>query len=292
MAATTKATMPGLCDDSSDKPSLGKYELFNGKDDALQAIFCKLTKFKTYQYAFTHARHYMELFAMLVLEGLEEFREYYFLAKCALYWSRLRNSRLIRKINLRIAAYNAANPDKKPVRAHRVDAETAEIESKRPAEEVFAQSLGFDFTSYLDETNDDADVQDCTDGNARGLSFNFDGQLDRLETATDQLRLVKDLNGVWWFIMIIRVFGPHRATVATIGGFGEPGESFKQTGDREGDEELETDAFDAREGITITKTEGVFDAAFHKLSDARARLAIHGILVSVSWKIYVFTKSA
>ena len=296
-ATATKAPMPGPVIDS-ETPSIGGHVLVNGKDDAISAKWYRVDRYGEYERAFGHDGHYAQVFALMFEAGELVFDLPSKQAKCALDFAYLRNARIIRKVNKRIAEYNAANPDKKPVQPHSVDAETAEIEAKRPEMEAFARSIGYDFSKYVNETNDDADVKDCTDGTAFGLKFNFVDQLDRLETATDNIRLMKDVDGVWWYLMIERAFGPHRATQACAGGFGDPKkdgkqESFKETGDREFDEEVSTNVFDAREGITITiLAEGEFQPVLHKLSDARARLAIHGIMVSCVWKVYIFTKSS
>ena len=136
--------------------------------------------------------------------------------------ARIRNRRLMKKVNDIIAQHEG----KKQFDLTNMDfIDTAETIAK-------AHELGIDVTKYMDETMDADDVAQCS--NAWCLNQN-----ETCGKAADNVVIITDLDGVDWFILIVRQNGPGRSQLAWAGGFVDKDETFKAAAIREMDEEMD-----------------------------------------------------
>ena len=84
--------------------------------------------------------------------------------------------------------------------------------------------------TYLNDSALCDDVEQCTN------DWNLD-QKSGVQEATDNIKIITDLDEVDWVILVGRVNGPGRCQGAFAGGFVEDGETFQQAAEREGEEE-------------------------------------------------------
>ncbi len=148
--------------------------------------------------------------------------------------SRIRNHRLMRKINAVIAQHEGKLPFTIPD-----DPNITQVIAD-------AARLGVDTSKYLDETSDADDVEQCT--NSWCLNQNAE-----CGKAVDNVMIINDLDNVDWFVLIVRQNGPGRAQLAWAGGFVDKGESFREAALREKDEETEVSII-GRSNVTYTTT--------------------------------------
>ncbi len=139
--------------------------------------------------------------------------------------SRFRNHRVMRKVNSIIATREGKKPFTFTVEMTQLD-----IHISKTVDE--AKALGINPSKYLDESTDDDDVPQCSN----------DWCLNQNTTcgkAADNVQIITDLDGVDWFVLIVRQNGPGRSQLAWAGGFVDKGETFKAAALREKDEETE-----------------------------------------------------
>ena len=135
--------------------------------------------------------------------------------------ARMRNRRLMKKVNAVIAQHEG----KKQFDLTNMDfIDTAATIAK-------AHELGMDVSKYMDETMDEDDVSQCS--NAWCLNQN-----ETCGKAADNVVIITDLDGVDWFILIVRQNGPGRSQLAWAGGFVDKDETFKNAAIREMYEEM------------------------------------------------------
>lgn len=84
----------------------------------------------------------------------------------------------------------------------------------------------------MNEVMDEDDVSQCS--NAWCLNQN-----ETCGKAADNVVIITDLDGVDWFILIVRLNGPGRSQLAWAGGFVDKDETFKDAAIREMDEEMD-----------------------------------------------------
>jgi ADP-ribose pyrophosphatase YjhB (NUDIX family) len=112
----------------------------------------------------------------------------------------------------------------------------------REYDEIIGQSheLGVNTLIYLDESTDPDDIEQSTNKfciqnwNNKVISNNVNEQM--YDTG-DSVRLITDIDGVDWVVVISRKFGPGRNQYAYAGGYVDDGETIKQATKRERDEE-------------------------------------------------------
>ena len=212
-------------------PNIGKYKL-TAHDDALNSEFIKYEDFcNSGVSAFGHD--------YIVYRAIENYPELQhnankLLIKAKFAW--LRNIRIIRQVNILFALLRAEQdriskiPECDRVRQLPITAEMIALEETLEDLKLEAIAYGVDISGYLDTSNDDDDIKECTN------SWNQD-QKKEAGAASDYVHFVKDKDGVWWVLVITRVNGPGRNTYALPGGFKEPNETFSEAGCREGNEE-------------------------------------------------------
>jgi hypothetical protein len=134
--------------------------------------------------------------------------------------ARIRNHRLMRKVNAVLEKHAGKMQFNVP----------EDIDIEKALEN--ATALGCDVTLYMDEAADVDDVEQCTN----------EWCLNQSETcgkASDNVVIITDLDGVDWFVLIVRQNGPGRNQLAWAGGFVDNNETFKDAAIREMDEEME-----------------------------------------------------
>jgi len=141
--------------------------------------------------------------------------------------SRIRNRRLMRKVNVILAQCGGKK--------------LFEVDNMRPVFDIElvktrAKVFGVDVSAYLGDENDEDDVSQCT-------SEWCLNQSPEPGKASDNVQIITDLDGVDWLILITRKNGPGRGQKALAGGFVDPGETFVEAADREKDEETGVELF-------------------------------------------------
>ena len=139
-------------------------------------------------------------------------------------FARIRNHRVMRKCNEVLAQHEGK-------KLFTLTPEMLEIDSQLPQLQEEATRLGVNPRAYLDESTDADDVEQCT--NSWCLNQNpVRGK------ASDNIIIITDLDGVDWFVLIERQFGPGRAQAAWAGGFVDKNETFTEAALREKHEEV------------------------------------------------------
>ncbi len=143
------------------------------------------------------------------------------------YFSKYRNHRIMKKVNEVLNNY----PDKIKFSF------TDEMLKHNELINLYldkAKENNVNPDKYLDETTDEDDVKQCTSAWClEQLPNNIKGK------ASDNIKIITDLDSTDWFILIERQFGPGKSQLAWAGGFLEKDETFKNAAIREGDEETE-----------------------------------------------------
>lgn len=176
------------------------------------------------------------------------------LFELALMFSRLRNLRLMRKVNAILA-------DKGLV-LFKFTPEMEKLEKDLDIHHAEARKFGFDPSLYLDETTDEDDVPQCS--NEWCCKQNTEAG-----KASDNVVVITDCNGVDWFVLIVRKNGPGRAQLAWAGGFVDPGESFEDCSERELGEEMDMKVQGSKDSYTTNKT--ILTNVLHPDWDPRAK---------------------
>lgn len=188
------------------------------------------------------------------------------------FWSEVRNLRIIRKVNLILLENNKV--------LFPMSERMLELDSLVPEMLLKSTEFGVDPSLYLDESTDQDDVEQCTDGkdhaDQRTKSFNFT-QNEEPGKASDSLKIITDLNGEDWFVVIKRKFGPGRGNYALAGGFVDPEESFADAAIREDAEETDTNIEDRDDVVDFTITTQVLDVVKTNHWDPRGRFAKAGM---------------
>lgn len=190
------------------------------------------------------------------------------LFELALVFSRLRNLRLMRKVNVILADKGLVLFEFTP--------SMVELEKNRDLHIAKALEVGFDTSKYLDETTDDDDVPQCSNdwcckqNTAPGK-------------ASDNVVVITDCDGVDWFVLIVRKNGPGRNQLAWAGGFVDPNESFVDCAARELDEEVDMTVQDP-----YTTNTTILHNVLHSDWDPRAKFPF-GMEVGATVTHYIFT---
>lgn len=178
------------------------------------------------------------------------------LFELALLFSRLRNLRLMRKVNTILLEKN------KDLVLFKFTPEMDELEKNLDLHLAKAHEFGFDPSLYLDETTDDDDVPQCSNDWCCK-------QNPEHGKAGDNVVVMTDSEGVDWFVLIVRKNGPGRNQLAWAGGFVDPDESFVSCSRRELGEELGVKVKGSKRSYTITKT--ILPPVLHNDWDPRAK---------------------
>ncbi len=179
------------------------------------------------------------------------------LFELALVFSRLRNLRLMRKVNAILA-------DKGLV-LFKFTPAMVELEKDRELHIAKAEKVGFEYLLYLDETTDEDDVPQCSNDWCCK-------QNTQPGKASDNVVVITDCDGVDWFVLIVRKNGPGRDQLAWAGGFVDPNESFVDCAARELAEEMNVKvhgSYTAKKTITAKQT--VLPNVHHEDWDPRAK---------------------
>lgn len=182
--------------------------------------------------------------------------------------SRIRNRRLMRKVNVILAQCGG----KKLFDLEHLSLIDTDLVKTR------AKVFGVDVSAYLGEQNDEDDVSQCT-------SEWCLNQSTEPGKASDNVQIITDLDGVDWLILITRKNGPGRGQKALAGGFVDPGETFVDAADREKDEETGVELFGS---YTTTVTD--LDTVMMMDWDPRAKFP-HGMNVFARVTHHVFRKN-
>jgi hypothetical protein len=253
----------------------------SGKDDASSAYYVPLNWILngTIPLAFVHVAHLVKTYEELSIR----YPNNTFLKNCV---DRLklitnlsieRNKRLMKKINTRLEEINLTLPDIGKKTLHVVDETNDYIFNTL----IYNCSrCGISPDAYLDETNDEDEVNGCT--NAFCLN-----QLDEPGRASDAIRIIVDEEETHWLILIVRSFAPGIGNLALAGGFLdkilEKVESSSNAANREFDEEVS-----GAEWLS-TQFNIKFDLPEQNIPqwDIRVRFAKHGMIVGGNAVIYI-----
>jgi hypothetical protein len=185
----------------------------------------------------------------------------------ALVFSRLRNIRLMHKVNVILA--------EKGLVLFKFTPEMVELEKDLDRHIAEAREFGFDPSKYLDETTDDDDVPQCSNDWCCK-------QNTSPGKAGDNVVVITDFDGVDWFVLIVRKNGPGRNQMAWAGGFVDPNESFVDCAARELAEEVGMTVLDPTTITTILRN------VLHPDWDPRAKFPF-GMEVGATVTHYIFT---
>jgi hypothetical protein len=267
MAHSKPTDLPGL----SDRPNLGKKKLkfnFKAGDDAAAVCTVRVEdiaygrKAMPFLHVWFALLHYRDKLKNMRLAKLFEL---------AFKFSRLRNIRLIRKVNVKLAAKGLVCFD--------ITSEMEELEKNLQHYIEEAIKRGFDYSKYLDESNDDDDIDQCT--NDWCCKQNTEPG-----KASDNVVVITDCDGVDWFVLIVRKNGPGRHLVAWAGGFVDPYESFEEAADRELDEEIKMQVPD----VNFHIIKNILEPIIWRDWDPRAKFPF-GMVVGATVTHYIFTRT-
>lgn len=222
---------------SSNYPKLGKMTLqLLAKDDAKFVNVVRVTDILngTYAMPFLHVWFALDYFRTRNANYAKKLEILFTL-------SRIRNHRIMRKVNAIIATREGKKPFTLTVEMMRLDLNIENTVAE-------AKALGIDPSKYLDESTDDDDVLQCS--NEWCLNQNT-----TCGKAADNVQIITDLDRVDWFVLIVRQNGPGRSQLAWAGGFVDKGETFKAAALREKDEETEVHLIGDNVNFTTTLTE-------------------------------------
>jgi hypothetical protein len=262
-----------------------------GKDDASSAYFVPLNFVVNgiAPLAFIHVAHLVKTYEELSTRYPNNafFKDCVDKLKLITNLSIERNKLLMRKINTRLEEINEEleeinltlpEGEKKGKKALHIVDETNDY--------IFntliynCSRCGISPNAYLDEKNDEDEVNGCTN------TFCLN-QLDEPGRASDAIRIIVDEEGIHWLILIVRSFAPGIGNLALAGGFLdkvlEKVESSSDAANREFEEEVS-----GAEWLS-TQFNIKFDLPEQRLPqwDIRARFAKHGMIVGGNAVIYI-----
>lgn len=225
---------------------------FSGKDDALTVELTNVREILngTKKMAFGHPSFLLQAFQIL---GKLEFIP---IAECIVALAKYRNCRIIQACNLLIAVENERgwqdnNGNIVPLIPCEFTSDMMEIIMNHDVLQTCATSLGIDSSGYL--TGDiSSDIEACMHND-----FCLHQKLDGINSASDRVTIVEDLDGELYLLTIEREFGPGKNDVAFPGGFVELQENFIQAALRESSEEVE--------GIQVFEDKELFERTICKL---------------------------
>jgi hypothetical protein len=192
-------------------------------------------------------------------------------------FSRIRNHRLMRKINQEIAKH----PDKKQFT---ITQEMVDLDNQIHDLCADAMVMCVNPQYYLDTDGDDDDVEQSTN------SWCLNQNAERGK-ASDNIVIITDLDNIDWFVLIQRQNGPGRSQAAWAGGFVEDNETFPEAALREGEEEVDL-SFSKKHDIKFTKTITNLPVIISDDWDVRAKFVAgmeNGACVT-HYKFYYFDK--
>ena len=255
------------------KPNLGGLTLkMVAKDDAAFVNAVRVSDVASGRFAMPFLHVWFALAYYLTLTLSETAKQFAKQFAILFELSRIRNHRLMRKINQVIAQH----PDKKQfVAPDDSDSHVASVIAD-------ANACGTDPAKYLDESTDEDDVAQCT--NAWCLNQNA-----TCGKAADNVIIITDLDGVDWFVLITRQNGPGRAQLAWAGGFVDKDETFTQAALREKSEETEMDITDSAGGVKYDVTTTELPATKMMDWDPRAKF-VEGMEVGAVVTHYTFKR--
>lgn len=230
------AEPPKYPKDYSGTPNLGGKKLkLLAKSDAANVYCIPVHKVANGEVAmpFRHAE-----FATVYYKDRDP--EFYKRFELIAYFSKYRNHRIMKKINKILEKTEGK-------KLFTITPEMEAEDEKLGLNLIFAVSMGINPHKYMDTDTDADDVEQST--NAWCLN-----QQTTRGKASDNIVIITDLDGVDWFILIQRQFGPGRAQAAWAGGFVDNDETFTEAAKREKDEETEIE-FDGDVNFTVTTTE-------------------------------------
>jgi hypothetical protein len=217
----------------AEYPNLGS-EFVNlvAKTDAIKALFIRVSDIANGNAVmpFLHAIFMLDAYQIL-------FKDDYMIEqlKIVVGLSRVRQIRLIRKVNLRIQ-------ERHPNQLVLFEITQDMIDLMNGINELIerAQEFNVNPSKYLDESTDEDDINQSTNDFCMTYwdkKLSKDIRADMLNTG-DFIRLVTDINGVVWVIVISRQNGPGKGHFAWAGGYVDKGETLEEASKREGDEEI------------------------------------------------------
>lgn len=243
-------------------PNLGKMDIqFYAKTDAINAIPKMIIDFANGEAVmpFLHSIFLLDAYILLrkdkyVIEKL----------KIIVELSKVRQIRLIRKVNLKI----------KEISEQSVQFEITDdmVELMNGIEELVRKALehGVNPFKYLDESTDEDDIIQSTNtfcmNHWANLSTNI--RPDMLDTG-DFIRIITDIDGIDWVVVISRKNGPGKGHFAWAGGYKDDGETLTQASKREGDEETSEIKSGNDDDIEVTTSEYVLNAYDFSFWDIR-----------------------
>lgn len=279
MSATVSAVPPRSTADvkkfyEGKTPNLGGRTVMKAGDDALKTVMVPLDNILHLVdgMAFMHVWYLYDLYINhLKIEDQDDRDRFWVMLQLA----KARNQRLMRGCNVVVEKLNSekkeGDPDKKPFT----------IEDPVNLEEVLAvaERLNLDPTVYTDTKNDEREIASCTN------KWCLD-QLTEIGKAADNVKIVTDLDGIKWLVLIVRIFGPGADNYAFAGGFLNAGETFAAAAEREGDEETEITVDGKRlaggdmgNDVVVTLKTTVLEKVNIKAWDPRLKFAEFGIEV-------------
>ncbi len=226
--------------DFSGTPNLGEYTLnLLARDDAKHVYCIEMENIVNGKVAmpFRHAEFLREYLKSNTYYKYQNLVPYIDLI-CK--FSRIRNHRLMRKINNVIAQHEGK-------KQFTFTQEMMDLDEQLENLIEEANRRMVDYSLYLNEETDEDDVEQCT--NSWCLNQN-----QTPGKAADNIIVITDLDQKDWLVLIERQNGPGRAQAAWAGGFVDKDESFTQTAIREGDEETEVTFKCSTTGTSVCTT--------------------------------------
>lgn len=223
----------GILENSKEKTSALKELFLSGKDDALRAELINIKEILngTRKMAFGHPSFLLQAF--LILGKLEII----YTIECIVALAKYRNCRIIQACNSLITELNEKGWQDKNGNIVRLipcefTSDMVEIINNYDVLQEWAERLGIKSSGYL--TGDiTSDIESCMHN-----EFCLHQKLDGINSASDRVTIVEDLDGELYLLSIERAFGPGKNDVAFPGGFVELQENFLQAAMREGSEEV------------------------------------------------------
>lgn len=245
--------------------------VFSGKDDALNAELVNIKEILSGAKKMAFGHPFFLLSALEILGKSELVKR----AECIVALAKYRNCRIIKACNGRIEQLNVRGwRDKNGVQVELIPCEftsdMVEVINNCDILQEWAASLGIDSSGYL--TGDiSADIEACMHND-----FCLHQKLDSINSASDRVTIVEDLDGELYLLSIERKFGPGENDVAFPGGFVELQETFMEAAAREGEEEVGgIHVFEDKERFERTICE--LPIVESKWWDPRAKFYPHGM---------------
>lgn len=223
----------------SGKPNLGGHDIqTNAKagDDACLVLTVRVEDISKglVPMPFNHPHFLAQYYENLALGNEDKYRTLATNLRCVSKLAKLRNVCVMQDVNKIIEGkIKSGFETKSGVPLRPFDLTSPELQLiLAEGNEIILDCVhhGIRVDTYINVSALCDDVEQCTN------DWNLDQKIG-VQEATDNIKIITDLDEVDWVILVGRVNGPGRCQGAFAGGFVEDGETFQQAAEREGKEE-------------------------------------------------------